>query len=54
MEPLIPAEGNRTAGAEMREADGSEGEQGQSQVAGLCDLGPGTSLVWALGFPSVH
>lgn len=49
----MPAEGNRTAGAEMREADGSEGEQGQSQVPWLCDLRPGTSPVWALGFPSV-
>lgn len=27
-------------------ADGGEGKQGQSQVAWLCDLGPGSSPVW--------
>lgn len=54
VEPLILSEGNRTADAEVREANGSEGEQGQSQVLWLCDPGPGTPSVWALGFPSVH
>lgn len=42
MEALIPAEGNRTAGAELRGQQERRGA-GTSQVPWLCGPGPGTS-----------